>query len=67
MRIDLDDALVAKVVRLTGARSNREAVDIALRRLVEKGSLHRTLRRLRGKLAWEGNTAASRSGRTMRG
>ena len=65
--IDIDDALVEKARRLTGAKSKREAVDIALRRLVEKGSLYRAVRRLRGKLEWEGDIAASRAGRTPRG
>ena len=37
--IEIDDGLVEKAMRLTGARTKREVVDIALRRLVEKGSL----------------------------
>ena len=64
--IELDDALVERVKQLTGARSKREAVDIALRRLVQKGSLYRALRRLRGKVVWEGDVAAWRSSRTRR-
>ena len=50
-------------MRLTGARTKRETVDIALRRVVEKGTLYRALRRLRGKLAWEGDLDAWRSER----
>ena len=65
--IELDDALVEKAMTLTGARTKREVVDIALRRLVEKGSLYRALRRLKGKLAWEGDVDASRSARAIRG
>ncbi len=64
--IDIDDALVEKARRLTGARSKREVVDIALRRLVQKGTLYRALRRLRGKLAWEGDVDSWRSTRTSR-
>ena len=64
--IEIDDALVEKAKRLTGAKSKREAVDIALRRLVEKGSLYRALRRLRGKLAWEGDIDSWRAARTSR-
>lgn len=64
--IEIDDALVEKARRLTGARSKREAVDIALRRLVQKGSLYHALRRLRGKLAWEGDVGSWRSARTTR-
>ena len=61
--IDIDDALIRKAIRMTGARSKREAVDIALRRLVEKGSLYRALRKLRGKLPWEGDLNRWRTGR----
>lgn len=64
--IELDDDLVAKAIDLTGARSKREVVDIALRRLVEKGSLYRSIRDLRGKLEWEGDVTAWRSARTPR-
>jgi Arc/MetJ family transcription regulator len=64
--IDLDDKLLEKAMRLTGARTKREVVDIALRRLVDKGSLYRAALRLRGKLAWEGDVASWRSSRTSR-
>lgn len=50
--IVIDSALVDKAMRLTGARSKREVVDIVLRRLVEKGDLYREIRRLRA--AWNG-------------
>ena len=62
--IDIDDQLVQQAMRLTGARTKRQVVNIALRRLVDKGSLYRTLRRLRGKLEWEGNVNAWRTDRT---
>ena len=64
--IDLDHALIAKAMRLTGARTKRETVDIALRRLVDKGTLYRAVLRLRGKLAWDGDVDAWRSARTSR-
>ena len=64
--IEVDDILMAKAMRLTGARTKREAVDIALRRLVAKGSLYRAVRRLRGKVAWEGDVDAWRAARTTR-
>jgi Arc/MetJ family transcription regulator len=64
--IDIDDELVEKAMRLTGAHTKREVVNIALRRLVEKGSLYRAVRRLRGKLAWEGDVDAWRLARTPR-
>ncbi len=59
--IDIDEKLIKKAVELTGAKSKREAVEIALRRLVEKGSLYRALRTLRGKLAWKGDLNRWRS------
>ncbi|HVT45672.1 MAG TPA: type II toxin-antitoxin system VapB family antitoxin [Thermoanaerobaculia bacterium] len=58
--IELDDELVDKALALTGATTKREVVDIALRRLVEKGGLYQTIRRLRGKLEWEGDISRSR-------
>lgn len=65
--IVIDDALVEKAMRLTGARTKREVVDIALRRLVEKGEIYRAIRRLRGKLTWEGDVDSWRSARTSGG
>ena len=65
--IEIDDSLVERAMRLTGARSKREAVDIALRRLVEKGTLYRALRRLRGRLPWQGDVDAGRRSRSSRG
>jgi Arc/MetJ family transcription regulator len=53
--IDIDEKLIQKAIDLTGVRSKREAVDVALRRLVEKGTLYSALRRLRGKLVWKGD------------
>ena len=64
--IVIDNALVEKAMRLTGARTKREVVDIALRRLVEKGDLYRAIRRLEGRLKWEGDIGALRSARTQR-
>ena len=64
--IELDDDLVDRAMRLTGSRTKREVVDIALRRLVEKGTLYRALRRLRGKLEWQGDVDAWRSSRDGR-
>jgi Arc/MetJ family transcription regulator len=62
--IELDGRLVQEAMALTGARTKREVVDIALRRLVEKGELYRSIRKLRGKLAWEGDVDAWRGSRT---
>lgn len=64
--IEIDDELVAEAMSLTGARTKRELVEIALRRLIEKGSLYRKVRRLRGKLAWRGDVDAWRTARAPR-
>lgn len=40
--IEIDEQLVQRAMRLTGTRTKREVVNIALRRLVDKGSLYRT-------------------------
>lgn len=61
--IEIDDVLVEKAMRLTGARTKREVVDLALRRLIQKGNAYRALRRLRGKLAWDGDVEEWRTTR----
>jgi Arc/MetJ family transcription regulator len=61
--IVLDDRLVAKAMKLTGARTKRQAVDIALRQLVTRASLHRALGKLRGGLAWDGHVESWRRAR----
>ena len=53
--IVLDDELIAQAQELTGAKTKREVVDIALRRLVEIASSYRALRKLRGRIAWRGD------------
>jgi Arc/MetJ family transcription regulator len=58
--IVLDDKLVAEVMRLTNARTKREAVDLALRRLVEQDQLYAALRKLKGRLPWSGDVEAWR-------
>lgn len=61
--IVLDDRLVERAMRLTGAKTKREVVDIALRDVVARRSLHRALRRLKGKLPWDGEVDAWRRSR----
>jgi len=60
--IVIDDTLMADVLRLTGLKTKREAVELGLRTLVrlEKQG---AIRRYRGKLAWEGDLDEMRSGR----
>lgn len=61
--VEIDDAVMAEVQRLTGVRTKREAVDLALRELVAR---HRRIGilDLRGKIHWEGDLERSREGRS---
>ncbi|SFO11913.1 Transcription regulator of the Arc/MetJ class [Pseudonocardia ammonioxydans] len=52
--IDLDDELVGEVMRRYGLRSKREAVDLALRRLVGPRLSPEFLAGLEG-IGWEGD------------
>ena len=61
--IVLDDRLIAKAMRVTGARTKREAVDVALRALVQQRETYAALRALRGRLHWEGDPSAGRRNR----
>jgi Arc/MetJ family transcription regulator len=60
--IEIDDRLMREVLRLTGLRTKREAVDLALRELVAR---HRQLGvlKLRGRVHWAGDLETSRKGR----
>ena len=60
--IDIDDKVMREVQELTGARTKREAVDLALRELVAR---HRRadILKIRGKVRWEGDLEASRAAR----
>lgn len=60
--IEIDDEVMREVQRLTGVRTKREAVDLALRELVAR---HRRLGilELRGRVHWEGDLETSRRGR----
>lgn len=62
--IVLDDLLVKEAMRVSGARTKREAVDFALRELVSRRRAYRALRRLKGRLPWEGDVRGGRRGRT---
>lgn len=60
--IDIDDDVLQEVRRLTGAKTKREAVDLALRELVAQYR-RRDILQLRGKVRWEGNLSQSRESR----
>lgn len=61
--IVLDESLVRQAMRLIGAKTKRQAVDLALRELVARRTVYRALRRLKGKLPWEGDVGAWRGAR----
>lgn len=60
--IYIDDDVLREVQQLTGAKTKREAVDLALRELVARYR-RLGLLKLKGKVRWEGDLEESRSGR----
>ena len=58
--IVIDDKLMRETLRATGLKTKREAVELGLRTLVRL-SKQADLRRLRGKLDWQGDLDATRS------
>jgi Arc/MetJ family transcription regulator len=58
--IVLDDDLIRRAMQVSGAKTKREAVDRALRELVARASVYQALRRLKGKMPWEGDVNAWR-------
>ncbi len=60
--INLDDKLVSKGMKLTGLRTKRELVDLALRELVRKED-QKSILALEGKYRWEGDLDEIRQGR----
>jgi len=59
--IDLDDALVAEVMRRFGVHTKKEAVDLALHRLVGMPLQREFVLGLEG-IGWEGDLEQLRSG-----
>lgn len=60
--INLDDKLVSKGMKLTGLRTKRELVDLALRELVRKED-QKSILALEGKYRWAGDLDKIRQGR----
>lgn len=61
--IVIDDELIAQAMKLTGAKSKREAVEVALRQLVDQRSVFQALRGMRGQASWSGDLDAWRKDR----
>jgi Arc/MetJ family transcription regulator len=57
--IEIDDRLMRQAMRRSGARTKRAAVEAGLRLLAETHA-QGSIRKLRGKVAWEGNLDQSR-------
>jgi predicted nucleic acid-binding protein/Arc/MetJ family transcription regulator len=62
--IDIDDGLMKEAMRRGGARTKRATVEAALRLLIQVRQ-QVGIRRLRGKVRWEGNLSQSRLGRNI--
>jgi Arc/MetJ family transcription regulator len=60
--IDIDDKLMRQAMRTSRARTKRAVVEEGLRLLIQTRS-QRSIRRLRGKVRWEGDLEESRLGR----
>jgi Arc/MetJ family transcription regulator len=52
--IDIDDKLLAQALKLSGHKTKRAVVDAALQMLV-RVRRQEEIRKLRGKVQWEGN------------
>ncbi|MFM7273547.1 MAG: type II toxin-antitoxin system VapB family antitoxin [Gammaproteobacteria bacterium] len=57
--IVIDDKLMADALKASGAKSKKEAVELGLQTLVRLRA-QREVRRLRGKIAWEGDLEVMR-------
>lgn len=58
--IEIDDALIARAMRIHGLKTKREAVDFALRRLVGTPMTREEMLAMRG-TGWDGDLDAMRS------
>ena len=61
--IVIDDDLMEKAMRASGAATKREAVEKALRMMVQMEAQAKLIRSARGKLHWEGDLKAMRRNR----
>lgn len=63
--IEIDDNLIQQAMRSSGVRTKRAAVEAGLRLLVKTHS-QVGIRKLKGKIQWEGNLNESRQGRNLK-
>ncbi len=57
--IEIDDALMARAMKLSGTRTKRETVENALKLMIQLAQQER-IRTARGKLRWTGDLDAMR-------
>lgn len=57
--INIDDKLIAQTMQATGIKTKKEAVEQGLKLLLQK-SQQQQIRKLRGKLQWDGDLAEMR-------
>jgi Arc/MetJ family transcription regulator len=64
--IVIDDQLMKKAMRVSGASTKREAVEQGLELMVRMAEQERLIRESRGKFHWEGDLKAMRRDRKPR-
>jgi Arc/MetJ family transcription regulator len=57
--IVIDDALMTEVISVLGYKTKKEAVEEGLKLLLQRGK-QQEIRKLRGKIKWEGDLAQMR-------
>jgi Arc/MetJ family transcription regulator len=62
--IDIDDRLMRRAMRRSGARTKKATVEAALRLLAETHE-QGAIRKLRGRIRWEGDLEQSRLSRVV--
>lgn len=63
--IEIDDRLMKRAMRVSGARTKREAVQRGLELIVRLAEQERLIRSARGKLHWEGDLKRMRRDRHL--
>lgn len=62
--IEIDDRVMRRAMRQSGARTKKAAVEAGLRLLADTHA-QTAIRRLKGKVRWEGDLEESRRGRVQ--
>ena len=63
-KVEIDDQLMRRAMRTGKGRTKRAVVEAGLRLLVQTHAQGR-IRRLKGKIRWEGDLSVSRCGRVV--